>query len=156
MKLYMKQKIFSWNDRFLIGDEEGRECYRVEGELFSWGHKLHIYDVGGQEVAFLQQKLMSWLPTYLIYQGETQVAQITKKLTFLQPRYILEGLGWEIEGDAWAHDYRIVQDGVTVAELHKEWFTWGDSYALEIVRPEDAVLALCVALVVDCVLDAND
>ena len=41
MKLYMKQKVFSWTDKFNIVDEQGNERYYVEGELFSWGKKLH-------------------------------------------------------------------------------------------------------------------
>ena len=52
MKLYMKQKVFSWRDRFYIKDEYEEDRYYVEGELFSWGKKLHVYDMTGAEVAF--------------------------------------------------------------------------------------------------------
>ena len=37
MKLYMKQKVFSFADRFYIKDEEGRDRYYVEGELSPGG-----------------------------------------------------------------------------------------------------------------------
>ena len=52
MKLYIKQKIFSWNDKFSIYDENGEERYYVEGEFFSWGKKLHVYDHAQREAAF--------------------------------------------------------------------------------------------------------
>ena len=49
MKLYIKQKIFSWNDKFSVYNEVGEERYFVEGELFSWGKKLHVYDHARRE-----------------------------------------------------------------------------------------------------------
>ena len=59
MKLYIKQKVFSWGAKFNITDENGEERYRVEGEVFTLGKKLHVYDMSGEEVAFIQQKLLS-------------------------------------------------------------------------------------------------
>ena len=37
MKLYIKQKVFSWVDRFTVFDETGADKFYVEGEFFSWG-----------------------------------------------------------------------------------------------------------------------
>jgi uncharacterized protein YxjI len=36
--------------------------------------------------------------------------------------------------------------------LSKKWFTWGDSYELDIVNPQDELLCLCVTLSVDYAL----
>lgn len=44
MKLYIKQKVFSWGDKFTVKDVNGEDRYFVEGEIFSWGKKLHVYD----------------------------------------------------------------------------------------------------------------
>lgn len=86
MKLYIKQKVFSWVDRFTIKDENGRDRYYVEGELFSWGKKLHVYSMDGNEAAFIQQKVWSFLPRYFVFVGGEQVAEIVKEFTFLRPR----------------------------------------------------------------------
>ena len=67
MKLYIKQKVFSWVDRFTVYDEAGADKYYVEGELFSWGKKLHILDTAGNEAAYIQQKVMSLLPRFFVY-----------------------------------------------------------------------------------------
>ena len=45
MKLYIKQKVFSWGDKFTVKDEAGRDRYYVEGEVFTFGRKLHVYDM---------------------------------------------------------------------------------------------------------------
>ena len=70
MKLYIKQKVFSWGDKFTVKDVNGEDRYFVEGEIFSWGKKLHVYDMCGNEVAFIQQKLFSFLPRYFVYVGD--------------------------------------------------------------------------------------
>ena len=46
MKLYIKQKVFSWRDRFLVKDESGNDRFAAEGEFFTWGdsYELDIAD----------------------------------------------------------------------------------------------------------------
>lgn len=150
MKLYMKQKVFSWTDRFHVVDEQGNPRYDVEGELFSWGKKLHIYNSGGQEVAFIRQKVMSWLPRYFVEIDGAVVATIVKEFTFFRQSYSVEGLPWQMDGDFWAHEYVMYDGRQEVMRLSKAWFTWGDSYELEIFDPRNEVLCLSVALAVDC------
>ncbi len=155
MELYIKQKVFSWTDKFTVKDEAGQDKYYVEGEFFSWGKKLHVMDLNGSEVAFIQQKVFSFLPRYHVFTNGQQIAEIVKEFTFLRPKYSIEGLGWEIEGDFWAHDYSITRGGVPVVTIRKEWFTWGDSYALNIADPRDEIVALAVVLTIDCVMAAE-
>jgi uncharacterized protein YxjI len=150
MKLYMKQKVFSWADKFNVKDEDGNERYYVEGELFSWGKKLHIKNSNGQEVAFIRQKLMSWLPRYFVEINGVTVATVVKELTFFRPSYRVEGLPWTMKGNFWEHNYVMYDNSREVMRLSKAWFTWEDSYELEIYDPENELLCLCVALAVDC------
>lgn len=154
MKLYIRQKVFSWADRFTVKDESGADKYFVEGELFSWGKKLHVSDVYGNEVAFIQQKVFSFLPKFFVFINGSQVAEIIKEFTFFRPRYSIGGLGWEINGSFMAHDYEITQHGHPIVTIHKEWMTWGDCYELDIADEKDEVVALAVVLAIDCVMDA--
>ena len=150
MRLYIKQKVFSWGDRFTVKDEYGNDKYIVEGEVFSWGKKLHVYDMAGTEVAFIKQKLWSFLPCYHVFLADEVVAEIRQEFTLLRPRYTIGGLGWEIEGSFLAHDYLITCGGRDIVSIRKEWMTWGDSYELNIANPADELLALAVVLTIDC------
>jgi uncharacterized protein YxjI len=154
MKLYIKQKVFSWADRFTVKDEKGEDKYLVEGEFFSLGKKLHVYDRNGAEIAFIQQKVFSLLPRYFVFVDGQQVAEIVKEFSFLRPKYSIEGLGWKINGSFWAHDYEIVQNNRPIVTIHKEWMTWGDCYELNIVEDSDETVALSVVLAIDCVMAA--
>ena len=155
MKLYMKEKVFSWGDRFTVKDQYGEDKYTVVGEVFSWGKKLHVYDRLEREVAFIKQELFSFLPRYHVFCEGEHVAEIKKEFTFLFPRYTISGLGWEIDGSFMAHDYGITQNGRSIVTIRKEWMTWGDSYELDIANPKDELVALAVVLTIDCVMESN-
>lgn len=156
MKLYMKQKVFSFKDKFAVMDEEGNQLYYVEGELFSFAKKLHVYDSAMNEVAFIQQKLWTFLPKFLVYVYGEQVAEIMKELTFFKPKYFVKGLGWEIRGSFWEHDYEILFNEAPIVRIHKVWMAWGDSFEIEIADSEDTTIALAVVLAIDAVMDANN
>ena len=155
MRLYMKEKVFSWNERFTVKDENGWDKYYVEGEFFSLGKKLHLLNVHGDEVAFIQQRLFTLMPRFAVTVAGREIAEIRKEFTFFFQRYVIDGLGWEIDGDVWAHDYVIRKNGRTIVRITKEWFTWGDSYVLDILDPADELVALAVVLTVDCVAEAS-
>ena len=155
MKLYIKQKVFSWGDKFTVKNAHGEDKYYVEGEIFSWGKKLHVYDLNYREVAFIKQEVWSFLPRYYVYVGDREVAQIVKEFTFLFPKYRIDGLGWEIDGGFWNHDYEITRNGIPIVAIHKEWMTWGDCYEMDIADGADEIIALAVVMTIDCVLAAQ-
>ena len=155
MKLYMKQKVFSWADTFTVKDQLGEDKYSVKGEVFSWGKKLHVYDRSGREVAFIRQKLWTFMPRYMVSVNGTDVAEIVKEFTFLRPKYSIIGPGWEVDGSFWEHDYEVTENGRPIVSIRKEWMTWGDTYELDIADTGNEVMALAVVLAIDCVLDAQ-
>src|ERR1035437_777693 len=123
MKLYLKQKVFSWADKFFIKDFNGIDKYYVEGELFSWGHKLHIFGAEKQEIAFIKQRLLTWLLKFEVYINETLAVEVVKEFTFFKPRYILRGTNLTVNGDFWSHNYTITDGNSTVASISKAWFS---------------------------------
>lgn len=155
MKLYMKQKVFSWADRFTIKDEYGADKYYVEGQVFSFGKKLRVYDLVGNEVAYIEQQIFTFLPRFYVYVNGSKVAEIIKEFSFFTPRYSVEGLGWDVEGSFMAHDYWINKNGNEIIRISKEWMTWGDSYQIDIQEKEDEIIALAVVLAIDCVMAAS-
>ena len=155
MNLYIKQKVFTWGDQFTIKDAQGRDRHFVEGEVFTFGKKLHILSPDGREEAFIEQQLFTWTPRYRVYIGGRQVAEVVRKFSFLFPSYSIEGLGWEVEGDFFSHEYQITKNGKTIATISKEWMTWGDSYQLSIGDGVDEIMALAVVLAIDAVIESS-
>ena len=156
MKLYIKEKVFSWGDKFTVWDACGNEKYYVEGEVFTFGKKLHVYDRNRREVAFIKQELWTWMPRYHVFVDGAQVATVRQEFTLFRPRYVVDGLGWEVQGNFWQHDYDVTQNGRLVVAINKEWMTWGDTYELDIAPGADEIVALAVVLTIDCVVEQQN
>ena len=107
MKLYFKQRMFSWFDSYDIYhmDENGAVAFTVEGKL-SWGHCLHILDPMGRHIATVQQQVFTFLPKFDLYIGEQCVGTIRKEFTFLRPSFTLDFNGWRVEGSFMEWDCR--------------------------------------------------
>lgn len=154
MKLIIQQKVFTWGDKFTVKDEAGIDKYTVEGEVFALGKKLHVKDMNGTEVAFIHQKVLSLMPKFFVFKGEEQVAEIVQKFKLFKPAYVVNGPNWRVEGNFNAHMYRVFDDENPIINIEKGWFTWGDSYILDIDASVDETLALAVVLAIDAALEA--
>lgn len=152
MKLYLKQKVFSWNDRFTVYDENGNDKYYVEGEFFSFGKKLHVYNLNGDEVAFIHEELFSFLPKYYINIGGRDVAEVKKHFTLFCQEYSVNGFGWSVSGDFFSREYNINDGNRMIASVYREWFTLGDAYVIDISDGVREIDALSVALIIDAVI----
>lgn len=153
MKLCIRQKVFSWLDHFTVTDENGRSLYQVKGEL-ALGKRLRVLDMSGRELALIEQKIISFLPRYVITPAGGSPFTVVKKFTLFRPSYAIEGTNWSVEGEIWEHSYRIFCGGRAVASVEKEWFTFGDCYALDIDDPALELTALTITLVIDCAMAA--
>lgn len=156
MRLYARQKVFSFRTVFSITDERGNDRYRVRGELLTLGKRLHVYDNNGREVAMIRQRLLNLLPTYDIYIGGRHAARIVKKITLLRPSYVIRGCNWKVQGNFLQHDYRIYRGMSAIAGIRKRWLSFGDCFELDVPERENELLSVCMMLVIDCVMDAEE
>lgn len=154
MKLYFKQRMFSWFDSYDIyymneADESGAVAFTVEGKL-SWGHCLHILDPMGQHIATVKQRVLTFLPKFDLYVRETCVGTICKEFAFLRPAFTLDFNGWQVSGSFMEWDYTITDaEGRQVATVSKELFHWTDTYVIDVAEEKDALYALMVVLAID-------
>ena len=149
MKLYFKQRFFSWFDSYDIYLEDGSTFYTVEGQL-SWGHCLHILDDAGRHNATVKEQVLTLLPRFDFYIGDERVGTLKREFTFLSPAYDLDCCGWRVTGNWLEWDYQILRrDGSTAAVIRKELFHWTDTYTIETEYDEDALCALMVVLAID-------
>ena len=155
MKRYVKQKVFSFRDSFTVKDEEGVDLYTVVGDFFSFPKALHIYDTAGAEVLKISRRLLTFLPRYQVFRGDVLTVEIAKEFSFFTPKYYIDGAPFTIEGDFLAHNYEVLRDGTPVASIGKEWFTWGDSYVIDMEPTEDELMMLSILIVIDCILSSD-
>jgi uncharacterized protein YxjI len=160
MRYVMKQKVFSFGDDFVIRDEAGTDRFLVDGRAFSIGDKLSLQDMSRQELAYIKQKLLSWGPTYEIWYGDSLAAVVKKKLfTFLRCKFSVDVPGpddLEAAGNFLDHEYQFTRGGSVVATVSKRWFTWADTYGVDVAPSEDDVLVLASTVVIDLCCHDDD
>ena len=150
MKLYIKQRIFSWSDSYDVYDETGEARYEVRAQIFALGHQIHVYDKrSGREVGSIHQKLFTFLPQFDIRIGDEYQGTIRKEFSFLRPRYQVYYRGWAVEGDFMGWDYRVMQGNTQVMAISKELFRWSDSYVLEYANPANEMPGLLLVIAID-------
>lgn len=155
MRYVMKQKLFSLGGMFVIKNEQGQEVFWAEGKVFSFGHQLTLRDASGEEAAYIRQKVLSWGPTYEIYRGGQLFAVVKKKMfTFFKHVFTVDVPGPDdlvAEGDFWELEFTFSRAGQVVAAVSRKWFSWVDTYGVDVNDGEDDVLILASAIVIDIV-----
>jgi uncharacterized protein YxjI len=153
MRYILKQKLFSFGDDFRIKDESGNELYFVDGKVFILRRKLLFKDMQGQELGMIQQKLLAWGPTYEIYRSG-QLAAVVKKsiFTLFRCHFTVDVPGpddLEAQGSFLDCEYTFKRGSRLVATVSKKWFSWTDTYGVEVETGEDDLLILASAVVID-------
>lgn len=149
MRLLFKQRFFSWFDSYDIYDEAGNTVFTVHGKL-DWGHRLEIHDQSGRHLGTVKEKVLTFLPRFELYIGERYAGQIKKELTLFKPVFTLDCNGWDVRGDWFEWDYRVNDpSGRHIMTASKQLFNWTDTYVIDVINPQDALLSLMIVLAID-------
>ena len=149
MSLIIRQRIFALTDTYDVCDHTGRPRYSVQTEFFTIGHRIHIYEAdSGAEVGRINERIFTLLQkAELLVRGVPCL--ITRQFTLFKPYYTLDN-GWEIDGDFFGLDYKIIDGrGSVVATISKELFHFSDTYTLTVTNPGDELAALMTAITID-------
>lgn len=158
MRYQIRQKIFSFGDNFVIRGENEEPRFIVKGKVFSFGDKLSLQDINGNELYYIEQKLFKFLPEYHIFNNAAQAAVVKKEFSFFKPRFLIESRygSYEMEGNIFGYDFQIIKNGRIVAVVNKEWFSFSDTYGVEIDNNEDQAFLLALVIVIDQVIHDNE
>lgn len=155
---YIKQKIFSFRDRYFVYDQNEQPVYEVTGKFFSLGAQLTISDLHGRELYLVKRKLLSLFGAYEVYQGDVLCASIQRRATFFKPKLEVDSdYGhFDIQGDVFNYDFSITKDGREVGNIQKKWFKLSDTYELSIANDENAPFFIAIVIAIDnCLHNSN-
>lgn len=155
MRYLMKQKLFCWGDDFIIKDDNGNDRFYVDGKAFALGNQLSFQDMQGNELAFIRQKLLSWGPTYEIHRDGKLHAVVKKHLfTFFRCAFTIDVPGpddIEAQGNFLDKEYTFYRFDGPIAAVSKTWFSFTDTYGVDISPSQDDILLLASTVVIDMV-----
>ncbi|WHZ02654.1 LURP-one-related family protein [Neobacillus sp. YX16] len=150
-QLYIKQKVFSLSGKFTVKDQQEKDVYYVEGSFMQIPKTFSIMNTTRDEVALVTKKAFSFLPKFFVEVNGREVFTIKKEFSFLKARYTIDGAGIEVQGNWWDMDFQVLQQGEVVGQVSKEWFTWGDSYKVQILDEAMETIMIALVVAIDCV-----
>lgn len=150
-QLYIKQKVFSLSGKFTVKDQQEKDVYYVEGSFMQIPKTFSIMNTTRAEVALVTKKAFSFLPKFFVEVNGREVFTIKKEFSFLKARYTIDGADIEVQGNWWDMDFQVLQQGEVVGQVSKEWFTWGDSYKVQILDEAMETIMIALVVAIDCV-----
>ena len=160
MRYLLKQRLFSFGDDFTIKDESGNAVFQVDGKAFTiLREKLAFEDMQGQELAFIRERIIALTPSYEILRHGEVVAVVKKDLINLfRCGFTVDVPGpddLEAQGSLLDHEYTFTRGSRTVATVSKRWFSFTDTYGVELESSEDPVLILASTVIIDMICHAD-
>ena len=160
MRYLLKQKLFSFGDDFTIKDDNGNAVYQVDGRAFTLlREKLSFEDMQGKELAFIRERIIALTPSYEILRNGDVAAVVKKDLINLfRCGFTVDVPGpddLEAQGSLLDHEYTFARGSRTVATVSKRWFSFTDTYGVDVEPGEDPVLILASTVIIDMICHAD-
>ena len=155
MKLVLKEKVFTLKERFNVHRRAGTAALQRGGQVLLLGPSVRRGGCQRHARAHIQQKVLALLPRYFITCDGMEEMELKGHLNIIHPHYTLETPDgdWEVRGDFLHHEYTIQKGEETIATVARKWFSFGDSYALDVAEDKNVVPALCVMVALDCIFE---
>jgi uncharacterized protein YxjI len=157
----IRQNLISIGDDFWIENEDGQKVFKVDGKVLRIRKTLMFEDAHGKRLAQIQERLLAIKDTMAIEDANgDQVAVIKKALIApLRDRWsvsVKNGPDLDVQGNILDHEYTIKHGWDRVAEVSKKWFTFTDTYGVEIDPGQNDILILCIAIAIDMMAHGDD
>ena len=150
-KLYIKQKLFSFGEKFTVYDEQERPQYYVQGSFMQLPKSFKVLNQREKEIATITKKIFSWLPKFYVDIRNNPQIIIDKELTFFKAKYHISAEGIEVQGNWWDMDFQVIRHGRVIADINKRWLTFGDTYEVNILDEKYEEMIISLVIAIDCV-----
>lgn len=150
MKLYIREKVFGWDDSFNVLDENGNRVFKCRGEAGVLGNSFEVTRER-KTVAEIHEKLIKLRPKYTVEIGKEEF-EVIKKAIGIGNNFVVKGLDWDISGDIINHKYEIKKGRETIAKISRRMVAAIDSYELNIEDARNALEVVCCAIAVDAIV----
>jgi len=150
----IRQNLISIGDDFWIENAEGKRVYKVDGKVLRIRKTLVFEDAAGKKLAQIQQRLLTIRDTMVIDDADGREIAVVKKALIapLRDRFsvkVKNGQDLDVQGSIFDHEYTVKDGRNQVAQVSKKWFSFTDTYGVEIDPGQNDILILAVAVAID-------
>jgi uncharacterized protein YxjI len=152
-QFYLKQKVFSFTDRYKVYDANQNVVYHCEGHFMSFSHRMDFFATASKKLLFtIRKQIFSLLPVYHLTSADgKEVATVRKRFTLLKQKLDIESIygNYTIEGDFLAHAFTILSGDSQVVDFQKKWLSWGDSYEIAVHSDQNQEFFVALVVMID-------
>ena len=157
----IRQNLISIGDDFWIENAEGKKAFKVDGKVLRIRKTLVFEDAQGKKLAQIQERLLTIRDTMVIDDADGKEMAVIKKALIapLRDRWsvkVKNGEDLDVQGSIFDHEYSIKQGRDKVAEVSKKWFSFTDTYGVEVGPGQNDILILAVAIAIDMMAHGDD
>lgn len=151
MKYLIKQKVFSFSDTYTIYNEKEQPAFLAKFKILSLSNKFYLSTVQGEIIYETDKKIFSFLPEFYIKKYNQLYGTLKKELTFFKPKFNLvsEYGNYNLEGDFFHYNFNFYKNGNIIADINKKFFSFRDSYGVDISEEEDHAFILTNVIILD-------
>jgi len=157
MKYIIKNKILSFGGASTVTDEEKNDLYYVKGKVFTFTKMKSICSLDKKVLYKVNNKFFQlFLPKVYISDAEGNRILMIKKRSFFSLRQdfeivpIAEGdHNYSVSGDYIGRHYDILDNGIPVAHVRRNFNLVKDSFWLETDMTENAPFYIAIVIALD-------
>lgn len=157
MKYILKNKVFSWGNGSTVRDESGRDLFFVKGKALTFTKKKYVRDMNKNVLYTVRNKFFHLLlPKVFVCdaQGNKLLMIKKKKLFAFRQNFEIVQLSdnaknLSISGDIIARHFDILDNGVPVAHVRKNFNLIKDSFWIDTDRTDMAPLLIAFVIAID-------
>ena len=168
----MRERWFSLWDKVDVMDPTTQGVVgHFQRKLFTLRTQYRLQDPLGDIELIVQQKLLAWRPTYKFFHGNPSgepdetglLGVLTRRFLTFYPHYWFvapDGTRrFEVNGDLFALNYDIVENGRSIGTVSKTFWAIRDTYGLRIdpsVPDQTALLLLGAVMVIHAIHEKRE
>ena len=157
MKYILKNKIFSIGDGSTVRDESGRDLFFVKGKVFTFTKKKYVRDLNKNVLYVVRNKFFHLLlPKVFLCDASGEKLMMIKKEKLFAFRQNFEIVPLKegqpklsVNGDIIARHFDILEDGVPVAHVRKNFNLIKDSFWIDTDKTDMAPLIIAFVVAID-------
>lgn len=146
---FIQEQHLSRVTRTIIKDEKGTDIFLMIGRWGSRGDVLTLYGMNGNLLARIKQTSFSFGTRFELYDGFEKVGVMQKIFNWPGDFYYIQQLHWTAQGNIFQHEYTIHHFRELIMEMNHAHLFSGDYYVVNIPKPENAPICICIAAVLD-------
>lgn len=156
MKVYIKNKFWSWGGGSSVVNENKEPVFQVKGKVFSITRKKYLCDLDGNRLYTIRNKWFNWfIHKAFIYDSDNnKIATVKDKWFNVNQEYFVMGYKDEIkiQGKFFGLTTQILKNGEVIGTIRRQITFINDAFELDAAE-EDIPFLIALVIAIDNICD---